>query len=162
MSIYCEFEGIPGNVTAAGYENQIDISSLNFNVKRKISMIPGHAANRESTRPEFEKIVLTKGFDVATPSFFKGSVSISEGKKVILHFVRTHSNALQEFMTYELFDCLISGFEIFADGGDGGPPREEVTLAYSKLNISYTQFDKTNTAGSPVRQGYDLTTAKPV
>jgi len=158
MSIYCEFEGISGNVTAEGFEKQIAITS--FNIKRRISMVPGSIANRESSNPKFSELVLTKGYDVTTPALFKESVSTSVGKKVILHFVRTNNNTLQEFMTYELSDCLVSGFNIYADGGRGGVPREEIKLSYSMLTVSHTQFDKSNSVGVPERQGYNLITAK--
>lgn len=33
MAIYIEYEGIKGNVTAAGYKNHIEVSSLAFGVR---------------------------------------------------------------------------------------------------------------------------------
>jgi len=162
MSIYCEFEGINGNVTAKGFEKQIAISSFNFTTERKVTMKAGTTANREIATPKFSEVVLTKGFDVSTVGLFKESVASSAGKKVFLHFVRTGSSGLEEYMTYELFDCLVSNLKIYADGGFATDPREEISLSFSKLIMSYTHFDKSNSTSSPERNGYDLTTAKPV
>ncbi|VAW91393.1 hypothetical protein MNBD_GAMMA23-1064 [hydrothermal vent metagenome] len=160
MSIYCEFDGINGNVTAKGYENQIAISSFNFSTSRSVTMIPGTTANREVTPPHFSEALLTKGFDVSTIGLFKEVVGASTGKNVKLHFLRTSSEGLQEYMTYELSDCIVSSVKVYADGGYASDPREEIKLSYSKLMMSYTHFDKSNSAGNPERHGYDLNTAK--
>lgn len=156
MSIYCEYPGIQGDVTAAGFEGQIFISSFNFDVRRKISMEPGNLANRENTRPSISVVTLTKGLDKSSPLIFKESLATSTGKTVKLHFVRTQDEKLMEYMTFELEDCVVSGFKTSGEGRKGGLPREEITLSYAKLVVSHTQFDKSNKAGSPVRTGYDL------
>lgn len=160
MAIYCEYEGINGNVTAEGYEGQIDVSSFNFSVGRGISMETGNCSNREATRPSLSEISITKELDNASPNLFKESVATASGKKVLFHFIRTADDGMEEYMTYELEDTVVSGYSISAAGGDGPLPMESVTLSYSKLMVSHTQYDQTNKAGSPVRCGYDVAKGK--
>ena len=70
MAIYLIYEGIKGNVTADGYKDHIQISSLQFGVGRGVSMEPGNLANREATRPSISEVTITKAADNSVTDFF--------------------------------------------------------------------------------------------
>lgn len=160
MSIYLQYDGIKGNVTADGYKDHIAVQSVQFGVDRGISMEAGNMSNRESTRPSLSEISLTKIADNSVTAIFKEAVTGNAGKKVVIKFVRTGADKVQEFMDYTLEDCMVSGYTISADAE--GEPVESITLSYSKIMINYSDFDKTNKSGNPQRVGYDLETAKPL
>ncbi len=160
MAIYLEYEGVKGNVTADGYKDHIGVLSVQFGVGRGISMEPGNMSNREATRPTVSEITLTKMCDNSATALFKEAVTGSSGKKVVIKFVRTGADKVQEFMDYTLENCLISGYSISADAE--GDPVESITLSFSKIMVNYNDFDATNKSGSPQRCGYDLETAKPL
>jgi type VI secretion system secreted protein Hcp len=160
MAIYLQYDGIKGNVTADGYKDHIAVDSVQFGVGRGISMEPGNMSNREATRPSVSEVTLTKVADNSVTAIFKEAVTGSAGKKVVIKFVRTGADKVQEFMDYTLEDCLVSGYSMSASSE--GDPLETVTLSFSKIMINYNDFDKTNKASSPQRVGYDLTTAKPL
>ena len=160
MAIYLEYDGIKGNVTADGYKDHIAVDSVQFGVGRGISMEPGNMSNREATRPSVSEVTLTKVADNSVTAIFKEAVTGSAGKKVVIKFVRTGADKVQEFMDYTLEDCLVSGYSMSASGE--GEPMETITLSFSKIMINYNDFDKSNKSSSPQRVGYDLTTAKPL
>ena len=160
MSIYLEYDGIKGNVTADGYKDHIAVLSVQFGVGRGISMEAGNLSNRESTRPSLSEISLTKAADNSVTAIFKEAVTGSAGKKVTIKFVRTGADKVQEYMSYALEDCIVSGYSISADAE--GEPMESISLSYSKIMINYSDFDKSNKSGNPQRVGYDLETAKPL
>ncbi len=160
MSIYLEYDGIKGNVTADGYADHIAVLSVQFGVGRGISMEAGNLSNRESTRPSLSEISLTKVADNSVTAIFKESVTGSAGKKVTIKFVRTGADKVQEYMSYTLEDCIVSAYSISAESE--GEPMESISLSYSKIMINYSDFDKTNKSGNPQRVGYDLETAKPL
>ena len=160
MAIYLQYDGIKGNVTADGYKDHIAVDSVQFGVGRGISMEPGNMSNREATRPSVSEVTLTKVADNSVTAIFKEAVTGSAGKKVVIKFVRTGADKVQEFMDYTLEDCLVSGYSMSATGESD--PSETITLSFSKIMINYNDFDKTNKASSPQRVGYDLTTAKPL
>lgn len=162
MPIYAEYDGIKGDVTDDNYTGQIAIDAFNFAVSRSVSMSAGNAANREQSSPQLSEIQLTKELCSASPHLFNASVAAAQGKKCKLHFVRTADGTTAEYMTYELEDCVVSGYSISADGGEGGVPLENISLSYSKLTVSHTQYDKSNKVGTPVRSGYDLALAKAI
>lgn len=154
MAIYVKWEGIKGNVTAKGYTDQISINSFNFGVGRRISMEAGEMSNRESTRPSISEITITKPADNSATGILKESLSGSAGKKVTFSFVKTGSDEMTEFMTYDLEDALVSGYTV--DAGADGEPMETITLSFSKIMSKYNDYDKTNKSASPQRVGYDL------
>lgn len=160
MAIYLEFEGVKGNVTANGYKDHIAVNSFDFGVGRGISMEAGNMSNREVSRPSVSEVTLTKAADNSATALFKEAVTGSAGKKVVVKFVRTGADKVQEFMDYTLENCLISGYTVSASAD--GEPMETLTLSFSKIMVNYNDHDATNKAASPQRVGYDLTTAKPL
>ena len=160
MAIYLEYEGIKGNVTADGYKDHIAVESVQFGVGRGISMEAGNLSNRESTRPSLSEISLTKAADNSVTAIFKEAVTGSAGKKVVIKFVRTGADKVQEYMDYTLENCLVSSYSMSASAE--GEPMESISLSYSKIMINYSDFDKTNKSGNPQRVGYDLESAKPM
>jgi type VI secretion system secreted protein Hcp len=158
MAIYVEYEGIKGNATAEGYKDHIAVESFQFGVGRGISMESGKMANREATKPSLSEITLSKKADTSAVALFKESVSGSAGKKVKIKFVQTGKDKLVEYMVYELEDVLVSGYSVSASGD--GDPMESISLSYSKLTVTYNDFDKTNKSSNPQRGHYDLTTSK--
>lgn len=160
MSIYLEYEGVEGNVTADGYEKHIAVLSCQFGVSRAISMEAGNLSNREATRPTISEVTLTKLADNSVTSIFKEAVTGSAGKEVTIKFVRTGADKVQEYMSYTLENCLVSSYTISADAEN--EPVENISLSFSKLMINYNDFDDSNKSGSPQRVGYDLKMAKPL
>jgi len=160
MAIYCEFEGVKGNVTAEGYADHIALEQVNFGVGRGISMEVGNLANREATRPTFSEISFVKMMDNSCINLFKQSVVGKDGCTVKIKFVRTGGDALEQFMEYELTNALISSYSISADAE--GEPVENVTISFSKFMTTYTDSPDSNTGGSQCVAGYDLTCGKVV
>jgi type VI secretion system secreted protein Hcp len=124
MSIYLEYDGIKGNVTADGYTDHIAVLSVQFGVGRGISMEAGNLSNRESTRPSLSEITLSKAADNSVTAIFKEAVTGSAGKKVVIKFVRTGADKVQEYMSYTLEDCIVSGYSISAESE--GEPMESI------------------------------------
>jgi type VI secretion system secreted protein Hcp len=155
-----KYDGINGNVTADGFASHIALNSVNFGVGRGISMEAGNMSNREATRPSISEVNITKFADTSVTSLFKESVSGSAGKTVVIKFVRTGADKIQEYMNYTLENCLVSGYSISADAE--GEPVENIALSFSKIMISYNDFDAKNKTSNPQRVGYDLAVAKPL
>ena len=158
--IYIQYDTIEGNATAEGYEKHIRVDSMQFGVGRGITMEPGNLANREATRPSLSEVTFTHKTDNSATALFKEAVSGSTGKTVEIKFVQTGTDALIEYMSYTLYDVLVSGYSISADGDSD--PVETVSLSYSKIEVKYNDYDKNNASASPQVVGYDLTTAKPL
>jgi len=161
MAIYMNYNklAIKGNVTAAGYENWIELDSMQMGVGRGISMDVGNMANREATRPSLSEVSITKMMDNASGGLFKESLTGVEGVEVQIHIVQTGAKQVEKFAAYTLSDVLISSYSTSASGGSA--PHEALSLSYSKIVADLQGADKTNKNGQNMKVGYDLTTGKP-
>lgn len=160
MAIFMNYNdlAIKGNVTADGYADWIRLDSMQFGIGRGISMEAGHMSNREATRPSISEVTVSKMMDASSSGMFKESVTGSEGVKVFIDVVKTGSDKIEKFVTYELEDVLVSSYSVSA--GDGGAPGESISLSFAKITMSYTAGGKDNKGGTPARVGYDLTLGK--
>lgn len=157
MSIYMEFEGIEGNVTAAGFEGNIQLESMQWGAGRALSMETGRMSNREATRPSLSEVTVTKCADKASPLIFEQSCIGKEGKQVILRIAHT-SDALETYLEYTLTDCLVASYSVGASGD--GDPIETLALSYSSLELNYIDQDNQNKNKGSTRWGYSVEKGK--
>ncbi len=157
MAIYLKYEGMTGEVTAAGHEGWIECSSLQWGVGRGIIMQTGASKDREASSPSISEVTVTKLMDETTPYFFT-EACVGKSKKVEIHLVKT-GDTLESYMEYTLSDCMVSGYSV-STGGDR--PSESISLNFTKVEMKYIPFDDKHAAMAPIPAGYDLKTAKMV
>jgi type VI secretion system secreted protein Hcp len=161
MALYMNFNNnaIKGDVTAEGYANWIDLSSMQFGVGRGISMGVGSMSNREVSVPSLSEITISKNLDSSSAMLLKESLVGSEGVKVEIAIVRTGNTKIEEVGRYTLEGVLISGYST-SSGGDR--PSESISLTYAKILVDLKGADKDNKNGTNVKVGYDLSAGKPL
>lgn len=154
--IYMKIEGINGPVQTEGFKDCIEVTSVQYGVGRAVGMTTGAGRQRETSAPSMSEISITKMMDEASPHLFEEACS-GETKEVTLTFVRTSGSDVQTYLEIQLTNCLVSGYSV-SSGGD--LPAESLSLAYTKIELSYTPYDSANKPGGAVRATYDLETAK--
>lgn len=162
MAIYMNYDnlGVKGSVTAAGYEEWIDLSSFQFGVGRGISMEVGGMQEREATRPSISEVSASKAMDAASGGLFQASVAGSEGVTVLIHIVRTGTKKVETYATYELENCLISSYSVSAS--DGGSPFENISLSFAKIMLDLSSVAGSGKNDSSMKVGYDLALGEPL
>lgn len=156
MPIYMNYDGIPGDVTAAGHEKWIQLDSCQFGVGRSVSNPTGRGVNREASAPSVSEIVVSKPHDDASVKLFQASLH-GEGKEVKIDFCKTEKDNLEPFLQLTLSDCLVSGYSC-SSGGDS--PTESLTLNFTKIEYKHIGMGKDNAPGSPEAATWDLAQAK--
>ena len=116
MPIYLKYNGIKGDITAEGYEGWVELDSFRWNLQRLISSPTGASADRESTAPRINSIVVTKPTDVASPDLLNEALQ-GEGQTVTIDFCKTDKGKLGVYLSYQLENCMISGYAV-ASGGE--------------------------------------------
>lgn len=171
MSIYLKIDGIEGPVTAQGLEGFIQAESFSSDIQRKLTTQPGAVANRETTKPVFSEITITKIVDKTTPLLFSEATVGAAKPTAVIKFISTGSS-LNEYLTITLSNVMISSQTLNTLGKDpasqgsnidalvGDRPMETLTLNFSKIEVKYTPYDDQNNVGSPIPAGYDLETAQ--
>ena len=113
-------------------------------------------ASRESSIPSVSEVVVTKRMDkiIARPvDRLGGRPAQHHGEDRIHHNGKGETT---QFLNYELTNTGLSGYSV-SSGGD--MPTESLSLNFTKVVWSFTGTDPA-VSGTPVTQGYDLTTAK--
>jgi type VI secretion system secreted protein Hcp len=161
MALYMKYNDgkIKGDVTAKGYENWIDLGSLQFGVGRGITMGVGSMSNREVSVPSLSEVTVTKMLDPASALLMKEAMAGATGVKVEIAIVRTGNKEIEEVGRYALENVLISGYSI-SSGGDR--PSESISLSYAKIMADLKGSDKENKNGENVKVGYDLALGTPI
>src|SRR4051794_33738103 len=112
MAIYMKIDSVNGEVTTAGYEKWIDVSSLQFGVGRSISSAVGGGSKREAGHPSISEITLSKGFDDSSIELFSWSLA-GKSKLVKIDLVQTgDKDKVSPYLQYELTNTLISGYSV--------------------------------------------------
>lgn len=158
MSIFVNFDGIPGSATEEGHKDWIAVDSFQFGVGRGISTPVGDAARRESSKPSVSEVVFTKRLDKASLKLWEASLVGNEGKLVKIDFTRTGTKGnLEIYAQYELTNCLVSGYSV-SSGGDA--PSESVSLNFTKVMFKYQGADSANSKKDNGSNTFDLAGAK--
>ena len=160
MPIFMKYDGVDGDVKAAGHEKWIMLDSCQLGVHRNIANTSGRGQNREASAPSVSEIVVTKKQDCASTGLFKASLH-GEGKKAEIHFCKTDKDKVEPYMKIELENVLISSYNVSGHGGDGNDrPMESLSLNYTKIVYTTVQMDDKNATGKPQRADWDQAALK--
>jgi type VI secretion system secreted protein Hcp len=149
------WDGVPGDVTTKGFEKWIEITSFQWGVGRGVGSAMSGQASRESSIPSISEVVVTKRMDGSSPGLWTDAVAGELNTTVKLAFTTTTKGETTQFLKYELTNTGLSGYSV-SSGGD--MPTESLSLNFTKIVWSFTGTDA-EVSGTPVTQGYDLTTA---
>ena len=158
MPIFMQYDGIDGDVTAAGHEKWIEVTSYQFGIGRGMTSATSSAADREGSTPSVSEIVVTKVTDGASTNLLRASLGLGpggEGKTVKIDFCKTDVSQPEPYLQWELTNTLVSGFSL-SSGGDR--PTESVTLNFTKIAMNNVGMGAANETGQPDRAEYDLST----
>jgi type VI secretion system secreted protein Hcp len=158
MPIFLNYDGIPGDVTTAGHEQWIEITSWQFGVSRAMTSSSASAADREGSTPSVSEVVVTKVTDGASTNLFRASLGFGqggEGKTVKIDFCKTDVSQPEPYLQFELDNTLVSGWTA-SSGGDR--PTESVSLNFTKITMNNIGMGAANATGQPDRATYDLST----
>ncbi|HEX4507107.1 MAG TPA: type VI secretion system tube protein Hcp [Alphaproteobacteria bacterium] len=154
MPIYMNYNSlaVKGDVTAAGWQDWIELNSLQWGVGRGISSPTGGNKDRESAAPSISEITVTKAQDASTGKLLTEAYQ-GGGVKVVIDMVKTDQGQLAKYLTYELEDTMISGYSL-SSGGDR--PSESLSLNFSTINCIPQVANKDGTLSSSDAVKYDI------
>jgi type VI secretion system secreted protein Hcp len=150
-AIYMKLGTIKGESTAAGYEDWIEIQSLQWGVGRGISSSAG-GADREASTPSVSEVTVSKTADKSSPYLFFEAVAGTAGIDAELHVVQTGKTGLEPYFKFKLYNSLISGLSQ-SSGGDR--PSESLSLNFTKIEMTHR-----DSGGAEVTKSYDLESGK--
>lgn len=145
---------IKGGSTEDKHGAWIDLSSFSISASRSVS--GSNTSMRQIGLPSMSSFSITKSLDAASLLLLKECLS---GKGVIakINFLKTSENGLEVYMTYTFEDCLITSHSV---SSNGSTPTESVTIAFSKFEQTFKDFDESGKASGNSAVSYDFKTMR--
>jgi type VI secretion system secreted protein Hcp len=150
MPIYLSLDGIQGDVTAQGYEGQIELQALSNGVSVPVTV--GLGGGMEASKPSVAEIAVTKPTDRASVHLIRAALTASTFASGRITFVKTDRDMLVAYLAIDLTNARISSVAM-SSGGDR--PMEQVALVGEQITWTYEPGGKGETA-----VGFDLVNAK--
>jgi type VI secretion system Hcp family effector len=143
---YLLIEGVPGESTAAGFEEHIEVLSYSHGVSQAASISASTAGGATTGRCAHADFSIVKQLDKASAILAHKCSDGSHIASVKLVLTRAGGGDKKvPFMEYKLTNCIVSS--IATGGGTGDFPSENVSFNYGKIEWIYTQQKRADGAG---------------
>ncbi len=154
---FLKINGIPGECTDDKHSEWIEVLSFSHGVTQRTSGSVSSGGGRSAERCDHSQFSIVKSLDKATP---KLNLYCSNGEhidEVLIELCRAGGDK-QRYMQYKLNDVIVASVR---PGGSSSAqenlPLEEVSLAYGKIEWTYTETDhKTGKPKGDVKHLWDL------
>jgi type VI secretion system secreted protein Hcp len=156
VDMFLKMDEIQGESNDDKHKGEIDVLSWSWAVKTTPGIIGGGGAG--AGRPVFSDLTIRKYVDKASPNLFFYSVMGRDNPTATLT-VRKAGGSPIEFFKIKLYNCLVTSV---ANGGTSADdrPLEDITLNYSKIEMTYVPTRPDGSPDAPIMRGFDLTQSK--
>lgn len=154
-TIFMKIATIKGSSTVKGYQDWIELESLQFAASRRVQTVIGNASNRSVSAPSFSEITVSKPLDKASNPLYLAAAAgkaLPEIEIHICHAGETH----QPVQKHRLKNVVISEHRQVAHSG--GLPHEMLSLNYVRSEVTYIGCDAAGNIQSPHTIACDLET----
>lgn len=159
---FIQLEGIKGESTDDKHKDWIEIQNYGFGASQEQSGTASSSGNLSSARVNIQNFTFTHNLDLASVKLFEYCCTGQVIPKVTVTLSRSGGDKTK-YMEYKLSDVLIGSV---SRGGDTQAsedvPIECVTLAFGKLEMTYTKVGMDGKAAGNASAGWDLKANKKV
>jgi type VI secretion system Hcp family effector len=141
--IFLQLEGIPGESTAVGFENQIELQDFGFDV--------GKSKDKPASFSEFD---VAKRLDKASPELMLRTANGATIPTAQIRLTRQTGDANAVFLRYCFTGVRITSFS--QRGNEDSSVNESISFSYATIVQSYTQQDPAGGQGTVFSKGWDL------
>jgi type VI secretion system secreted protein Hcp len=152
MAVFLKLDGIEGESTDARHAKEIDVTAWSLGVTNAGS---GHAGGGGGAgRPKVTDLAVSKLLDRASPALM---LAVASGRHVRSGRLTVTGGGPRpvEYLVVDLEDVLVTAC-LLADAADPDRPVENVSLAFGKIHVTYTQQSPDGGPGSVSQFGWDV------
>lgn len=144
-SIYLRIDGIPGESTARGHENEMVISSYNWGLQDAISA-GGTGGGAVASKVKFSGLNVIKRVDKASPKLMLACATGRHIPGAALSFVRKNG---QQFLLYEFADVQLPAVQDQGAAQGEATPTEAISLTFGGVRVTYRPENADGSLGTP-------------
>ncbi len=146
VDYYLKIEGIPGESTVRGFENQIEVASWSWG-ETQTGTMQGREGTILANAARPQPFIITKRIDKASPLLAKALASGQHFPSATITLCRAGGDK-QPYMRYVLHDCFITSIKPVA----GDVPMEQISFNYTKIEWTYIRGPKGLTPRAPMER----------
>jgi type VI secretion system secreted protein Hcp len=138
-AVFAKYDGIDGESQDRDHKNWIEILSFGHSVFQEVSQIGG--ARNGSSRSSRTDFVMSKRLDKSSPLLAVACCTGEHIPEVTLELTANSVSRPLLFLRIKLTNVIVSSFNMGGTEGEDGPPVEEITLNYEKIEWTYFLYD---------------------
>ncbi len=155
VDMFLKLDGIDGESADAKHKNEIDIESFSWGASNSGSASAGGGAG--AGKVAMQDFSFTTQVSKASPRLFLACATGQHIKTALLT-IRRAGREQAEFLKVTMSDVLVSSYK--QDGSSEGDevPTDQVSMNFSKIQVSYSPQRADGSLDSAVNAGWDLRT----
>lgn len=158
MSIHLLIDGVRGESADANHAGWMDIQSLKWGTRRRITSHTSTRYDRESANAEISHLFITRHMDSATPALVI-EACCGRGKTMRMHLTKTGAGrGADVYAEYTLRHALVSRYSVRVRGRGNARPLEHMIISFTGMEMRYLPYDEDGLPAAPLVQGFDATT----
>lgn len=150
IDMFLIIDGIAGGSTDSKHKGEIDVLGYSFGATQTGTFATGGGG---AGKPSFGDLVVSCPMSTASPALLLACASGRHVKSAVLTCRRSGPKP-HEFFRLELEDVIITSYQ--SAGSDDQLPLDQISLAYGKIQATYTGAGKSGKPKPPVTGGWDL------
>jgi type VI secretion system secreted protein Hcp len=153
MAVFLKLDGIEGESTDARHVKEIDVTAWSLGVTNPPSAHAGGGGGGAG-RPHVSDLAVSKLLDRASPALM---LAVASGRHLRSGRLTVTGGGPRpvDYLVVDLEDVLVTAC-LIADAADPDRPVENVSLAFGKIHVAYTQQSPTGGLGSVSEFSWDV------
>jgi len=152
---YLELDGIEGESTKTGNENQVEIDSFNWGAANPTSVSQGTGSG--AGKVSISEFIVQKSVDKASAKFFQKCCDGTHIATAKVHIYEAGGDGNKvEYLTYEFQEVFVSS--VHWSGGGSVKPSESVSFSFKQINVTYWPQSADGTKGDKQQGGWNVAT----
>ena len=153
VDMFLKLDGIDGDSTVAGHEDEIEVLSWSWGAHQSGTMHRGKGGG--AGKVSVQDITINKWVDQASPNLWKNVCSGKHIDEGILTIRKAGGDEPVEYMVLTLEHILVADIQTGSADGDEDIT-EAVTLNFAKFKMEYTPQEDDGSTGATVETGWDI------
>jgi type VI secretion system secreted protein Hcp len=156
VDYFLKIDGISGDSTDKQHKNEIQLDAFTWGETNRPSSGGGGGG---AGKVQIQDFSFTTRFNKASPQLF---LACAKGQhlKLATFTARRTAKDQQEFLVIKLTDVVVTSYQ--TGGTDDTLPMDQISLAFSKIEMEFRPQNSDGTPDAPVRAGWDVLQNKPI